>query len=198
MTRRILIPSAIGVAAILCELVLFGSPFISAQDDDIALSVYRILDAVEFPPERGQKLLALGKKAHPTFAKILNDEKSSYTFVTRVLKTLSKSKEDRSEFVEPTVARLNDADWVMRMAAAELIGDIGTAKEAPPLIALLYDEESGAAGAAALALGKIGGQRELLALTIWQRNNAKSEDVETIKDVNKAIEQIRKRIEKKK
>jgi HEAT repeat protein len=176
--------------------LVLGSPIVCSQEDEILTFILRNLNVVEYNANHQERLQKLGKKAHPVFLRMLNDEKTSTINVLRILGLLQQSREDRAMFLEPTVSRLNDAYWGTRMEAAHLLGEIGTAKEAPPLIALLNDAESGTAGSAALALGKIGGRRELLALQIWLKNSDQA-DVALVKDVNTAIDQIRKRIEKK-
>jgi len=196
--KNIAPPKLFGVIILVAFVALaLNSRKTLCQVADVSAIVYRTLNVVDFNPDDREKLIKLGPKAHLAFVKILKDVKTNPVIVVRVLRTVSVSKGDRSVFVEPALARLIDENWLVRLSAADLIGDIGSAKEAPPLISLLNDPESGTAGSAALALGKIGGPRELLALTIWLRNNEKS-DPDTVKDVNTAMDQIRKRIAKKK
>jgi HEAT repeat protein len=184
--------------ALICACPLRGH----SQDNTEEQKIFRILHFFEYRENDHEDLVKQGKKLFPLYLRILSDKTGTQdwheTGVVRVLSILAEVDDDRSIFLEPALAHLNERRWEARYRAVVLLGQIGSVKEAPPLVALLNDPKSGVAGAAATAVGKIGGDRELLAMTIWLKNADLRKDPETVKDVRAAIEQITKRLEKKK
>ena len=75
--------------------------------------------------------------------------------------------------VEPLIAALKDAEWIVREAAAKALGKIGDTRAVEPLIAALKDQNSWARAAAAESLGKIGDPRavELLIATLKDKDS---------------------------
>lgn len=184
-----------------CAFAVFLAcgPIPAEAQQDVDTEVWRLLNRFEFTPNEDiRQLNKLGTRAFPTYLRILDNAKIAPLYEVQIFLTLNESKEDRTIFLEHAVSRLNSRDFGVRIEAAKLIGQIGTTKDAPPLIAMLNDPQSGVAGTAAASLGKIGGARERLALTIWLKNTDPKKDPETVKDVRVAIEQISKRIDKKK
>lgn len=113
------------------------------------------------------KLHRLGEKgAFPAFEAILADPKSADE-IANVLDALRQMKGDRGRFVTPAVRALAHSQLKVRVGAAELLGQIGSPKEASPLVALLSDADEAAVSAAARTLAAVGGPRELVAMDAW-------------------------------
>src|SRR5205823_3053207 len=126
----------------------------------------------------------------------LTSAESNPTDVSRIFLVLEDVRSNRQQFLELTVARLADKNDGVRMAAARLLGRIGTAKDGSPLVALLNDADEPVALAAAKALGAIGGSREKLALRIWRSSSNPGAFKELAKEVKKAIDDIEEREKK--
>jgi hypothetical protein len=167
----------------------------AGQKKPLEESVRTMLGAKEFKDERVE-LVKLGPKAFPVYHKILAAADSNPTQVSRVFLVLNEVRSDRKQFLELTVVRLADMHDGVRWAAAKFLGQIGSANDASPLVALLNDPEESVALNAAKSLGVIGGQREKLALIIWSKTSNPAMFKELAKEVKNAIKQIDKRLKK--
>ncbi len=138
------------------------------SNDDIPndRAIRLMLTAIEFKGER-KLLVQHGEKIFPCFERILADPDANSTELTRLFIVLTAAKADRSRFLEPAVAKLSHSDKSVRRVAVSLLGEIGSERDAAPIVALLADEEFTVGVAAAKTLSTIGGPRELAALNIW-------------------------------
>jgi HEAT repeat protein len=143
--------------------------------------------------EAFQELDALGEKAFPAYERILADPQASAHEVTGIFGVLLAVKADRSRFVEPAAKRLTETERGVRWCAVRLLGQIGSRKDSPPIVALLWDEDITIVRAAAEALAVIGGDRELTALDIW----LKSGNHRTIVDLRRTVQQCRDALQRK-
>src|SRR5262245_3580616 len=102
-----------------------------------------------------QKLHRLGREGtYPAFEAILAKPKDGGE-VANILDALRQMKGDRRRFVAPAVRALAHPQLKVRVVAAELLGEIGSPKEASPLVALMSDPDESAVLAAAKALAAV-------------------------------------------
>ena len=106
-------------------------------------------------------------KVYPALEAILAKPADDGDEVRRALAVAYEMKGDRSRFVEPAVRALAHPHPSVRRNAARLLGEIGTAKDASPLVALLSDSDDPCVNSAIMALAAIGGPREVVALDVW-------------------------------
>ncbi len=125
-----------------------------------------MLTAIEFKDDR-KLLVQHGEKIFPSFERILADRDANSTELTRLFIVLSALKADRSRFLEPAVTKLSHSDKSVRRVAVSFLGEIGSERDASPIVALLADEEFTVGVSAAKTLSTIGGPRELAALNVW-------------------------------
>ena len=154
--------------------------------------VRHLLGFVEIGPE-SQELVALGEKAFPAYERILADPKATALEAGRIFSVLQHVKADRSRFVEPAVKWLTAPDGDARWDAIRLLGKIGSRKDSPPIVALLWNEDRTVVRAAAETLAAIGGDRELMALDIWLKSGSHRTDV----DLRRIVRQCRDALEPK-
>lgn len=118
------------------------------------------------------KLAQMGDKAFPAFETILADATAEPRLVAAVLLVVRDVKADRRRFIEPAVRALAHQSSNVRSKALQLLAQIGTAREAPPVVALLNEGDNeyatiGIAFNAARTLVAIGGPSELRAMDVW-------------------------------
>ena len=115
------------------------------------------------------RLRGMSSDALPLYARIIDGPKEDSYIVTRTLVVLANSemKADRSEFLDRAIAKLADPHPGIRQTAVELLARIGSARDAPPVVALLADEKFEIPMAAAKTLAAIGDRRSLAALNVW-------------------------------
>src|SRR5262245_48729498 len=87
------------------------------------------------------KLRSMAEGAFPAFAEILSDPKATSFEVGRIFDVLLDMQAERSRFLEHVVRRLADSDAEVRWCAVRLLGQIGSARDASPAVALLSDSE---------------------------------------------------------
>jgi hypothetical protein len=83
--------------------------------------------------------------------------------------------------------------YLPRREAVHLLGAIGSRRDAAPLVALLYDSNPDIVRLALEAVGKLGGEREMVAIDIWIR--AKTD---ALSAAEQARDALRKRAEEEK
>src|SRR5262249_51397864 len=83
-----------------------------------------------------------------------------------------------SRFVQPALRAVAHPQPKVWVAAAELLGEIGSPKEASVLVALMANENYEANLAAAKALEATGGPSEVVALTAWLKGSSHNGDKE--------------------
>ena len=129
-----------------------------------------LLSADEFGAEL-RALIAAAPGAIDQYEWIINAPDSRPMHVARLYGVISQSKVDRKHFLKYVVRDLTHLDTRVRRVAATFIGKEGTAADSAPLLVLLSDPEGTVAYAAAVALGKIGDDRTVIALELWLRYN---------------------------
>src|SRR5687768_13337268 len=75
--------------------------------------------------------------AFPLYARILDDPEESSYLVQRTFLALAKIEGDRRQFLERAVAKLADRHPSVRRTAVQLLAQIGSARDAAPVVALL-------------------------------------------------------------
>jgi len=85
---------------------------------------------------------------------LLRDE--NYEVRNEVLKAFEKLGKPA---IIPLVRLLKDKDWIQRLSAARLLGQLGDSRAVEPLIQTLKDKESDVRSAATIALGRLGDSR---------------------------------------
>ena len=114
-----------------------------------------------------QKVYELGDKRLIAACEVMLAAPTDAEEVASAFWILSCAKGDRSRFIKPAVAALRAADRGIRWSAAELLGEIGSPKEGPALIASLTDGSADVVNAAAKSLAAIGGPTDLVAMDTW-------------------------------
>jgi HEAT repeat protein len=112
-------------------------------------------------------LLEYGRSAFPAYVVILNDPNSKTVEIAGVLCAIGNLDVPRGEFLPYAVDFLTHKDALVRQSAIFLVGEIGTRAEASILIALISDKDRSVALDAVLALVKVGGPAEVIALDAW-------------------------------
>ena len=148
--------------------------YLPAREDPLTAEaeaeVRAILAATDTPDfKRLAPLGGLDPPALPLYARIIKDDREKKTVVAATLLVLGQmgKKVDPGRFLEPAVARLADPDYLVRVYAVRLLRYIGDPRDAPPVVALLWDEQGETVYAAAETLAAIGDRRTVNALDIW-------------------------------
>jgi len=93
------------------------------------------------------------------------------------------------------VRDLGHPDMFVRLCAAQLVGEVGTAADCAPLIALLSDPKGEVGYSAVVALGKIGDDRTVIALDLWLRfHRVPGDPLREFAEAVKARDQIKARL----
>lgn len=133
--------------------------------------VRRLFGAVDDDESFGKRLAAAGAygpDALRFYVRVLGDPKEDARFVRAVLVFVTHSlKGDRARFLDPCVARLADPDTMVRVFAADLLAQIGTARDLAPVAVLLSDKDPAVRYAAARTLAAVGDRRALVAMDAW-------------------------------
>lgn len=110
-----------------------------------------------------------GPAAFPLYHRILGNADEDTWVVGRTLFVLAdpNMKGDKAPFLDRAAALLAHPHIRPRLEAIRLIGAIGSARDAPPLVAALWDERSEVTYAAAEALAAVGDRRAADALEVW-------------------------------
>lgn len=135
----------------------------------------QLLNYEESGPEVIQ-LISYGDKAFPGYQRIIGSQNASPSLAGRVFYILQNVKADRSGFVEPAVKSLAEPEGSVRWQALRLLAQIGSLRDTPPIVALMWDDDSAIVRAAAEALTAIGGDRELMAIELWINSNSHARD----------------------
>lgn len=145
-----------------------------------------------------QYLIHMGEKAFPAYEAILSDPKAYDVEVCGVFGIIYEVKGDCRRFIKYALARFMDSDYGVRRCAVWILGAIGSAAEASPVVALLSDEEKIVAYAAAKTLVAIGGPNEVVAMDVWLRGVSHRDDRELREHVQKCRDALKKRLSEKK
>jgi hypothetical protein len=129
--------------------------------------VRQMLNGIHFKDEEQRPLMELGESAFPAFEVILRDPNSKTQHVSRAMLILSKMKTNRQRFLQPAVERLGDTSGRVRCRAVQLLGEIGSEREAFRIVPLLTDPDITVSSAAVVTLAAIGGEREVATLGTW-------------------------------
>ncbi len=97
-------------------------------------------------------------------------------YLSRIFDLIGEQSGDRSRFLLYARQELFSKHIVVRMSAADLIGQIGSEADAPKVAALLADESGMVQMVAARALARIGTVKELPALEKHMEIAAKGTD----------------------
>ena len=84
----------------------------------------------------------LGERVFPIFNLILVAKDVKPVELTRIFAALSQVKADRSQFLEHAVRGLAHESDNVRGAAVQLLAQIGSTRDAAPIVALLSDNFS--------------------------------------------------------
>lgn len=159
--------------------------------------VRELLRVNEFKEER-RALIAFGERAFPVYLRILADADARHDEVGRIFNVVSNVEADRSGFLEYAVAKLADPQFLVRLPAVHLLGQIGSERDAAPVVALLSDERPEASYAAAKTLVVIGDQRALVAFDVWLLTGNHRENGDLRQHVAKCRDKLKQRLEKAK
>ena len=159
-------------------------------------SVFRVKDYDERAEKNRQYLIRMGEKVFPAYEVILSDSKSDSMEVCGVFGVIYDVKVDRRRFLKHAISRFTDADYGIRWAAVWLLKEIGSPAEASPVVALLSDEHTEVAYAAAKALAAVGGPNEVVAMDVWLRGVSHREDRQLREHVQKCRDELKKRLDK--
>lgn len=189
--------------------IVMATLMAAAQKKDMTASdesaIRELLNAEEFKQEERDELAKLGglsPAAFPLFARILDDPKEDGSVAVRTLRVLSEIKADRSQFLERAVAKLAHSHPSIRRTAVELLAQIGSERDAAPIVALLWDEAWEIPFATANTLVAIGDRRALTAMDVWLNSSIHYADAAGYavqrKHVIKCREQLKARLDKEK
>jgi HEAT repeat protein len=153
-------------------------------------------EEVDYFRNKQHPLVSLGEKAFPAYVKILEAKDAEPGDICSVFEILVQVKGDRSRFLEYAVNGLADKQFLTRLAAVELLGQIGSEKDAAPVVALLSDERREASFAAAKTLAAIGDRRTVVAFDVWLRSGNHWQDRELLQHVTKRRDELKARLEK--
>ena len=144
------------------------------------------------------RLGAYTPAAFPLYCRILENPAEDRYIVGRTLYALSRSKGDRSQFVDLVVRRLADKHVSTRSSAVILLAQIGSARDAAPVVALLSDKEWTIPIAAAKTLAAIGDERALVALDVWLLSGSYHDHKVVREHVMKSRDELKERLEREK
>lgn len=143
-------------------------------------------------------LIELGARLFPAYERILAQRNKYPREVIGILSVLPSVNADRSRFVDPAIELLAVPAPDLRMGALRLLAEIGRVSDAPPVVALLSDEDYSCAYNAAVTLAAIGGPRELAAFDVWFVTNPRRKNEELRQHVAKCRDELKLRLEKEK
>jgi HEAT repeat protein len=156
------------------------------------------LKGPEFAAGRAE-LERLGDRAFDVFEKLLGSTDTTPQEASRILFVIRQVNADRSRFVRTAVQHLAHKDPDVRWEAVQLLGKIGTAADASPVVALLSDGEKVADQvipyAAAKTLAAIGGRREVVAMDAWLLGASHRDDPHLRAHVKTCRDELQKRLE---
>lgn len=175
-------------------------PPLDVKDAEDVRSVLRVKCLVAgVKDERLEKqreyLIRMGEKAFPAYEAILSDPKSESVEVCGVFGLIYHVKGDRRRFREYALARFTDSDYGVRRTAVWILGSIGSQAEASPVVALLSDDHTIVAYAAATTLAAIGGPNEVVAMDLWLRGVSYRDDAQLRQHVEKCRDDLKKRLD---
>jgi hypothetical protein len=190
-------------AATLTVMLVITSLPLLAQNRGVILSPFErrvliLLNAEHPTEENARELIGYGDQAYPIYERFLNDSTTPYTLVvSRILVILRSVPGSGSRFHGHALRRLADPHPGVRHSAIQFFERIGSREDAPPIVALLWDQDITVNRAAMEALSVIGGERELAALDLWAKSQAEGLriDDQLRERTRKARDAIRQRVE---
>lgn len=190
------------VLLVVCGIQERGNKLPYPSDEEI-YDVRQMLKAHEFKEER-RALIEIGERAFPIYFRILNRKDVDSEEVSRIFGILAAVKADRSQFLKQAIGGLSSQNTGVRLTATLLLGEIGSARDTAPMVALLSDEEWTVGIAAAKALAKIGDRRALTAMDVWLNSSSpgrhRNEQLDKAlrKHIAKYRDELKQRLEKEK
>lgn len=122
------------------------------------------------------RVLAVGDRLFPAFEEILNRRYVAERYQVSVLELAGDMKGDPSRFLPHAVRRLSSESGNLRRAAVGFLGNAGTEREAALVTLMLLDKDSTVQHAAATALARIGGEREVAVFDLILHNARRYEE----------------------
>ena len=189
----------LSVAMYTTAIALSGAAPAFAGPPSDEREVLDLLGGEEFKEDR-QKLVAWGAEAFPIYLGILEHKECTAMEKSRIFSVLRSVKADRSRFLEAVVSALAHENWSLRSSAVQLVAQIGTAKDASPVVALLSDGVEPAYQSnchfAAKTLAAIGGPREVIAMDAWLLGVSYADDKPLRTHVKKCRDELAARLAK--
>jgi HEAT repeat protein len=143
-------------------------------------------------------LLRMGERAFPAYEAVLSDPKAPPHDVAISFAVLGEVEADRRLFLKYVVSHLKDEDQRVRRNGLHLLGEIGSAADASPVVALLSDEREDIPCIAASTLADIGGPSELVAMDVWLRGVSYRDNADIREGVRYHRDELKKRLEEDK
>ncbi|MBX9580884.1 MAG: hypothetical protein K2X87_11300 [Gemmataceae bacterium] len=139
-----------------------------------------------------------GPAAFPVYARILGAPDDSILLLIRTLSLLAdpKVKGDRGQFRDLAVDLFTHDNVVVRVRALGLAEAIGGATDAPPVVALLWDEAREVVYAAAKTLATIGDRRAVATFDVWLKRAPLRHDKELRRHVENCQADLVDRLKK--
>jgi len=150
---------------------MLGGSVTKAQTGVPSDEYFRLLLNYEESGAEVIQLISYGEKAFPAYHRIIGAANASPILVERVFYILQSVKADQSGFVEPAMKWLGDSESGVRRQALKLLGQIGSRKETPPIVALMWDADRTIVRAAAETLAAICNDRDLMAVELWIKSD---------------------------
>jgi hypothetical protein len=140
-------------------------------------------------------LMKHGASMFPAYSGILASKNYTEGQLSCIFWIVKHIEADRSQFLEDAVTALAHTDVNVRRSALGLLTQIGSARDAAPIAALLADPEITVVYRAAKALEGIGDRRALTALDVWLVCGQGREVPELLEAVTKSRDALRRRLD---
>lgn len=164
-----------------------GASIVQADEDDQLEERIRKLLIVEddLTGRYRRELLGYGDRALPVLRKILSSPPGNAIDeyrVSRALTILADIGGNASKLRPEVQRKFLSESASIRWRAVEALASIGSSKDVPILVGMLYDYDSTVRYQAARALGKLGDGSVLPALEIWQKQAAETDKLRPLED----------------
>jgi hypothetical protein len=143
-----------------------------------------------------KKLISLGSKLFPAYQRILAAPDINHTEQSGIYAALAEVNGDRSQFLDHAVSGLASRSDRVQFSAVILVKQIGSAREAAPVVALLWDTDPVTKHVAADTLRVIGDRRTVDALQIWLNVPANQQNRQLFDHVTKCRNDLFDRVER--
>lgn len=140
------------------------------------------------------RLVRMGKRAHPALEAILTHPKVQPHEADRIFSVLSESGAKEPRFVELAIRHLDNSSKGVRASAFIFLSRACGPEECPLLIAGLSDADILINYAAPKALLRVGGPREVVAMSAWLRGVAHRKDAKFRAHVAACRDQLKARL----